>query len=191
MARTPSTMLELGTKVPEFSLIEPKTGNDVSNKDFDGDPLLVAFICNHCPFVVLIKDEFAKFAQEYQAKGVSVVAINSNDVENYPSDSPAKMVEFAEESGFTFPYLYDETQSVAKDYQAACTPDFFLFDGNGRLFYRGQLDSARPGNDSPNNGSDMRAAAEALLANASSPENQIASVGCGIKWKPDRAPSYA
>ncbi len=191
MARTPSTMLDLGTPAPAFTLVEPKTAKHVSKTDFDGKPLLVAFICNHCPFVVLLKDELAKFALEYQAKGLSVVAINSNDVENYPSDSPSMMIEFADEAGFNFPYLYDETQSAAKDYQAACTPDFFLFDEAGNLFYRGQFDGARPGNGIPNDGSDMRAAVDALLAKAGSPENQIASVGCGIKWKPNNAPSYA
>ena len=188
MARTPSRMLELGTVAPAFNLVEPKTGNYVSSGDFEGSPILVAFICNHCPFVVLIKDELAKFAQEYQTKGLSVVAVNSNDVKNYPSDSPEKMVEFADESGFSFPYLFDETQSVAKAYQAVCTPDFFLFDKTGKLFYRGQFDHARPGNGMPNDGSDMRTAAKAVLANHTPPENQLPSVGCGIKWKPGNEP---
>lgn len=191
MARTPSTMLELGTKAPPFDLVEPKTTNQISSKDFEGSPLLVAFICNHCPFVVLIKDELAKFADDYLSKGLSVVAINSNDAATYPSDSPDKMIEFAEESGFSFPYLFDETQSVAKAYQAACTPDFFLFNSDGELFYRGQFDGARPGNEQVNDGSDMRAATDALLAKNTAPENQIASLGCGIKWKPGNTPSYA
>lgn len=191
MARTPSIMLELGTKAPLFDLVEPKTGIQISNKDFEDSPLLIAFICNHCPFVVLIKEELAKFANDYHPKGLSIVAINSNDVENYPGDSPDKMIEFAEESGFTFPYLYDESQSVAKAYQAACTPDFFLFNGDGELFYRGQFDGARPGNDKTNDGRDMRAAADAVLAQSPAPENQIASLGCGIKWKPGNSPSYA
>ncbi len=190
MARTPSTMLELGTQAPAFTLPEPASGYSVSLSDYNGQPVLIAFICNHCPYVVLIKEEFAKFAEEYRAKGLNVVAISANDVESYPDDSPEKMISFGRENNFNFPYLYDETQETAKNYRAACTPDFFMFDGNHQLFYRGQFDDARPNSGITVSGKDMRQAAEALLNGKASPENQQASLGCNIKWKPGNEPSY-
>lgn len=190
MARTPSTMLALGTQAPNFSLPEPKTGNTVSLADYAGKPLLVAFICNHCPYVVHIRQAFVDFAKDYQAKGLDVVAISANDVANYPDDSPEKMAADAETYGYSFAYLYDESQEVAKAYQAACTPDFFLFDAQGKLAYRGQFDSARPRNDDPITGADMRAAADAILNGEQISAEQIPSLGCNIKWKADNAPDY-
>jgi thiol-disulfide isomerase/thioredoxin len=191
MARTPSTMLELGTTAPDFSLIEPATNKQISLSDFAGQPLLVAFISNHCPYVILIKEEFAKFAKQYQGKGLKVVAINANDVENYPDDSPDKMIEDVKSYNYDFPYLFDETQEVASQYQAACTPDFFMFDADHKLFYRGQFDDARPNTDTPVTGADMKAAAECLLNGDVAPEIQKASLGCNIKWKEGNEPSYA
>lgn len=191
MARTPSTMLELGTPAPDFSLLDPVTNQQVSLADFAGKPLLVAFICNHCPYVILIKEAFAQFAREYQDKGLQVVAINANDVENYPDDSPEKMIEDAKTFGYTFPYLYDETQQTARQYQAACTPDFFMFDANHELYYRGQFDDARPNTDIPVTGKDMKEAADRLLAGKDAPDVQKASLGCNIKWKAGNEPVYA
>ncbi len=190
MARTPSTMLELGSPAIDFSLPEPLTGKTVSLSDFAGKPLLVAFICNHCPYVLHIIDEFAAFAREYGEKGLQVVAINANDVANYPDDSPEKMVEMAKAKQFSFPYLFDESQETAKAYRAACTPDFFLFDADGKLVYRGQFDGARPKNDVPVTGEDMRAAADAVLAGQTPDEDQKPSLGCNIKWKPGNEPEY-
>jgi peroxiredoxin len=191
MARTPSTMLELGTPAPSFALPEPLTGKTVSLHDFDDKPaLLVAFICNHCPYVIHIRDTFIDFAREYADRGLQVVAINSNDVVNYPDDSPEKMAELAREAKMPFPYLYDESQSAAKAYQAACTPDFFLFDADRKLVYRGQFDASRPQNDEPVTGQDMRAAVDALLAGRPIPEDQVPSLGCNIKWKPGNEPEY-
>jgi thiol-disulfide isomerase/thioredoxin len=189
MARTPSTMLDLGTAAPVFSLLEPATGKIISLNDFAGKPVLVAFICNHCPYVVHIREAFAKFANEYQAKGLQVIAINANDVANYPDDSPEKMIEEVN-NYYSFPYLYDETQDVAKAYQAACTPDFFMFDAEHKLYYRGQFDDARPRNDEPVTGNDMIAAADALLAGQTAPADQKASLGCNIKWKAGNEPAY-
>ena len=191
MARTPSTMLELGTAAPEFSLIDPASNKQVSLSDFEGKPLLVAFICNHCPYVILIKEEFTKFAKEYQKKGLQVVAINANDVANYPDDSPEKMAEDVNNFGYTFPYLFDETQDVASQYQAACTPDFFMFDTDHKLYYRGQFDDARPNTDILVTGADMRKAADMLLNGEAVPETQKASLGCNIKWKEGNEPAYA
>lgn len=190
MARTPSTMLELDTEAPDFVLPEPATGNVVARKDFAGKPLLVAFICNHCPYVILIREAFAQLAREYQERGVAVVAINANDVDNYPDDSPEKMAEEVKAHGYTFPYLYDESQAVAKNYKAACTPDLFLFDENHRLFYRGQFDDARPGSETPVTGKDLRQALEQLLAHRYPPADQKASLGCNIKWKAGNEPDY-
>jgi len=190
MVRTVSTMLPLGTQAPDFSLPDPD-GNEVSLSDFAGKPaLLVMFICNHCPYVKHVRGELAKLAKEYQEKGVGVVAIMPNDVANYPDDSPAKMKEEIAEQGYTFPYLYDETQEVAKAYHAACTPDFFVFDAEQRLAYRGQLDSARPKNDEPITGADLRAALDAVLAGKAPAEDQRASLGCNIKWKAGNEPAY-
>ena len=191
MARTPSTMmLELGAPAPDFSLADPE-GRLFSLADFsDSEGLLVAFLCNHCPYVQHIRNELAIFAREYQPKGLAVVGINSNDVANYPDDSPEKMAEEVRNIGYTFPYLYDETQEVAKAYMAACTPDFFLFDKDRQLVYRGQFDGSRPGNDVPVTGNDLRAAADTLLAGQAIPADQIPSLGCNIKWKTGNEPAY-
>lgn len=190
MARTPSTMLELGTEAPDFTLPEPATGKIISRKDFNGKPLLLAFICNHCPYVIHIRDAFVQLAREYQQRGVIVIAINANDANNYPDDSPDKMAESASTYGFTFPYLFDESQEVAKAYQAACTPDIYLFDETHKLFYRGQFDDARPGNNTPVTGNDLRNALDKLLASRYPPADQKASLGCNIKWKPGNEPDY-
>ncbi len=190
MARTPSTMLPLGTPAPDFSLVNVN-GRTVSLADFSGaSALLVIFMCNHCPFVKHLAGALAQFAHEYIPRGLAVVGINSNDVANYPADSPEQMVREAEEQGYSFPYLYDETQGVAKVYRAACTPDFFLFDGNRKLVYRGQFDSSRPGNDQPITGADLRAAVDAALAGKKPSENQLPSIGCNIKWIPGNEPDY-
>lgn len=191
MVKTPSTMLPLGTELPHFELPEPAGGRIVSSADLDTDRgLLVAFLCNHCPFVKHIADPFADFAQEYGERGLAVVAVMSNDVASHPGDRPEKMAEEVRTRGYTFPYLYDETQEVAKAFRAACTPDFFLFDGDGRLAYRGQFDASRPGNDVPVTGEDLRAAADAVLEGASPDEDQVPSVGCNIKWKEGNAPAW-
>lgn len=190
MARTPSTMLGLGTPAADFSLLEPLTGKTVSLGDFAGKPLVVAFICNHCPFVKHIASKLAEIANEYQDKEVAFVAVNSNDVANYPDDSPEKMVEFIREYGLGFPYLFDETQAVAKSYRAACTPDFYLFDAGHRLVYRGQFDAARPGNDQPVTGADLSDAIKAVLANLPVPDEQTPSLGCNIKWQSGNEPDY-
>jgi peroxiredoxin len=190
MARTPSTMLPLGTKAPDFSLVNVD-GRTVSLADFNGAPaLLVMFICNHCPFVKHLADALASFAGEYLAKKVAIVAINSNDVASYPADSPEQMVHEAEDRGYPFPYLYDETQEVAKAYRAACTPDFFLFDGNRQLVYRGQFDSSRPDNGQSITGADLRSAIDAVLAGKKPNEKQLPSIGCNIKWIAGNEPDY-
>lgn len=190
MVRTLSTMLPLGTTAPNFSLPNID-GSIVSLDDFRGVPaLLVMFICNHCPYVKHIADPLAQLCAEYQAKGVAVAAINSNDVANYPDDAPAKMAAEAAARGYTFPYLFDETQEVAKAYCAACTPDFYVFDGDRRLVYRGQLDDSRPGNGKPVTGADLRAALDAVLAGNAPPADQRPSMGCNIKWKPGNEPDY-
>jgi len=184
-------MLPLGTVAPAFSL---KDTNDkfVSLDDFEGaKAFLVAFICNHCPYVKHIRTGLAALGKEYRPRGVAVVAINSNDVKNYPEDSPAKMIEEVKIAGYTFPYLFDESQDVAKAYHAACTPDFFLFDGARKLVYRGQLDDSRPGNGIPVTGRDLRDALDAKLAGKPIAEKQKPSVGCNIKWKPGNTPRYA
>jgi thiol-disulfide isomerase/thioredoxin len=190
MSRTPSTMLELTTKAPEFILPNPVTGDDISLTNYIGKPILIAFICNHCPYVIHIADALAKFADNYQSQGLNIIAINANDVENYADDSPEKMIDAVSKYGYNFPYLYDKTQQTAKAYQAACTPDFFLFDAEHRLYYRGQFDSSRPGNNVPVTGGDMRNAAELLLAGKPAPEEQLASLGCNIKWKAGNEPEY-
>ncbi len=190
MVKTASTMLSLGTAAPDFALPNID-GGTVSLSDFkDAPALLVMFICNHCPFVKHIAAELAKLGSDYQAKGVAVVAINSNDVENYPDDAPAKMKEEAESQGYTFAYLYDETQEVAKAYHAACTPDFYVFDGHGKLAYRGQLDASRPENGIPVTGEDLRAALDAILASKPAANEQTPSIGCNIKWKQGNEPEY-
>jgi peroxiredoxin len=183
-------MLPLDTTAPNFKL--PDThGKLVSLDDFKDSPaLLVAFICNHCPYVKHIQAQFAALAKEYQSRGVGVVAINSNDVESYPEDSPKKMAEEIKQVGYTFPYLYDETQEVAKAYRAACTPDLYLFDRDHRLVYRGQFDDSRPGNGRPVTGADLRTALDAVLAGRAVPASQRPSMGCNIKWKRRNAPDY-
>ena len=190
MPETPSTMLELGTTLPSFSLPD-FDGKTVSDADFKGsNALLVAFICKHCPFVRHIRSEFARFAKEYEAKGLKVVAIMSNSVEEFPEDGPEGMKQEAAEAGYVFPYLYDEDQKVAKTFKAACTPDLFLFDGNRRLAYRGQFDGSRPKNNVPVTGADLRAATDAVLAGQKPSEQQRPSMGCNIKWYPGNEPEY-
>jgi len=190
MVRTPSTMLPLGTPAPDFSLLNVD-GKTISLSDFDEAPaLLVIFMCNHCPFVIHVADPLAQLTQEYLARGVAIVGINSNDVANYPADSPEQMVTEAEQRGYTFSYLYDETQEVAHAYRAACTPDFFLFDANKQLVYRGQMDSSRPDSGIPVTGEDLRAALDAVLAGEKPAEDQRVSIGCNIKWKPGNEPEY-
>jgi peroxiredoxin len=190
MAATPSTMPPVGMDAPDFTLPDAFEKRH-SLRDFDGSQgLLVAFICAHCPFVVHIRKEFGAFAGEYQNKGLAVVGIVSNDMAQYPQDGPEGMVKEAEEGGYTFPYLLDETQEVAKAYRAACTPDFFLFDAERKLVYRGQFDGSRPGNGLPVTGEDLRAAADAVLAGEPVPGDQHSSIGCNIKWKPGNAPDY-
>ena len=184
MSETPSTMLELGTSAPHFRLSDPY-GKSVSSDDFkDARAFLVVFMCNHCPYVKHLRSQFAELAKEYQGRGAAVVGINSNDVDNYPDDSPEKMAEEIKLAGYTFPYLYDESQEVAKAYRAACTPDFFLFNRDHRLVYRGQFDDSRPGNGRPVTGRDMRAALDATLEGRPVSGDQTPSVGCNIKWKP-------
>ncbi len=190
MARTPSTMLELGTAAPDFSLPEPTSGNTVSLSDFAGKPLVVIFWCNHCPFVKHIASRVGELADTYLPKDVAFVSITSNDVEYKPDDGVDKMPAFIAEYGIHFPYLYDESQEVAKAYQAACTPDFYLFDADHKLAYRGQVDDARPGNDAPVTGADLEDAIKALLANLPVPDEQKASLGCNIKWKAGNEPGY-
>ena len=190
MVKTASTMLPLGTTAPEFSLINVN-GQTVSRTDFqDAKGLLVIFMCNHCPFVIHLADQLAQFARDYHDAGLAIVAISSNDVSNHPQDSPEQMVHEAEQRGYIFPYLYDEEQEVAKAYHAACTPDFFLFDGNHQLVYRGQFDSSRPDSGIPVTGEDLRQAVDAMLAGQPVSADQKPSLGCNIKWKEQQAPDY-
>lgn len=188
-----SHMLELGTLAPDFALpdfgVEGEGGaRTVSTHDLPVDrPLLVMFICNHCPFVIHVQDELARLARDY-ADRVTIVAINSNNPETHPDDAPEKMTEKARQAGYTFAYLFDETQETAKAYKAACTPDFYLFDANRRLVYCGQLDDSRPKSDTPVTGADLRAAIDAALAGDPAPSDQKPSIGCGIKWKPGNEP---
>jgi len=192
MALTPSTMLPLGTTAPPFALPDVVSGKTISHETFRGRPaLLVMFICNHCPYVKHVRAELAKLGRDLAERNVGVVAISSNDPAAYPDDSPEKMAIEAREAGYSFPYLFDADQSVAAAYRAACTPDFFLFDGQQRLVYRGQLDGSRPGNGIPVTGRDLRAAVDAVLAGKPVSEDQTPSIGCNIKWKPGRAPEYA
>lgn len=189
-----SAMLELGTAMPAFSL--PDFGNagangarTVSSEDLaSGRPVLVMFICNHCPFVVHIQDQLRSLGEDYEGR-VSIVAINANNAETHPADAPPKMTEKAAEARWVFPYLYDESQAVAQAFDARCTPDFFLFDGDQKLAYRGQLDASRPSNAEPVDGASLRAALDAVLAGEPAPEPQTPSLGCGIKWKPGNEPS--
>ena len=189
MTATPSTMLALGTTMPVFRL--PSTmGEIVSSESFASRPLLVAFICHHCPFVRHIRREFSRFATEFQERGLAIVGINSNDTVAFPEDGPDGMRQEAVEAGYTFPYLFDETQSVAKAFKAACTPDLFLFDARGTLVYRGQFDDSRPRSPMPVTGADIRAAAAAVLSGNAVPTTQKPSIGCNIKWIAGNEPDY-
>ena len=191
MARTESTMLELGTKAPEFRLPDVVSGRTVSPGDFaDAKALLVMFICSHCPFVKHVEGELARIGRDYADSGLAIVAISSNDAESHPDDAPAGLREQAERLGFSFPYCYDESQEVARAYRAACTPDLYLFDADRKLVYRGQLDDSRPGNDLPVTGADLRAALDAALAGEAIPAEQRPSIGCNIKWKSGNEPDY-
>ena len=184
MARTPTNQIPLGFKAPDFELPEPLTGRMVSLEEVMGKKgTLVMFICNHCPFVIHVRDELVSIGNDYMPKGIGMVAINSNDVANYPADSPDKMKELEKGEKFPFPYLFDDSQDTAKAYDAACTPDFNLFDADGKCVYRGQLDGARPGNDVPVSGSDLRKAMDLVLNGDKVPEDQMPSIGCNIKWK--------
>ena len=187
MVATGSTMIPLGTQAAEFTLPDT-TGGTRSLSDFSGVPLLVMFICNHCPFVKHIAAKLADLGHEYQARGFGIVAINSNDAEKYAEDGPEKMAEEATSRGYSFPYLFDESQDVARAYTAACTPDFFVYDGDHRLVYRGQLDDSRPGNEIPVTGADLRAALDAVIEGRPALTEQKPSVGCSIKWKPGNQP---
>ena len=190
MVATPSTMLALGTPLPAFSLPD-FDGRIVSSSDFGQAPaLLVAFICQHCPFVRHIRSEFSRFAREYQTRGLAIVAINSNDIDAFPQDAPDGMREESRSAGYVFPYLFDESQAVAKLYRAACTPDLFLFDSSRRLVYRGQFDDSRPRAATPITGRDIRAAADAVLESRPVPAAQRPSIGCNIKWRPGNEPNY-
>ncbi len=190
MVKTVSTMLPLGTTAPDFSLLNVD-GRTLSRDDFRGTKaFLVMFICNHCPFVKHIADGLTALAQDYLPRGVAIVAINSNDSTKYPDDSPEQMIHEAEMRGYPFPYLFDETQEVAQEYHAACTPDFFLFDKDQKLAYRGQLDASRPGNGIPVTGEDLRRALDAVLAGQEVPEPHKPSIGCNIKWREGHEPEY-
>ena len=185
----PSTMIPLGTTAPAFSLPDVSTRETVSNADFDDQPLLlVVFLGNHCPYVLHAIPELARIGRDYRDQGVAMVAISANDAEQYPEDGPAAMVEFAADHGLTVPYLYDESQAVAAAYDAAFTPDIYLFDTDRKLVYRGQLDGSRPRNDVPVDGRDLRAALDAALDGRPIPEPQLPSAGCSIKWKAGNAP---
>ena len=184
MARTPTTQIELGFKAPEFSISDTVSGETFTYNKLKGEKgTVVVFICNHCPFVIHVLDEILNIAREYQNKGIGFIAISSNDVINYPDDSPEKMKELAIQKNFPFPYLYDETQDVAKAYDAACTPDFSVFDKNDICVYRGQMDDSRPGNDEPVNGKDLRKVMNYLLEDKELDFEQKPSLGCNIKWK--------
>jgi peroxiredoxin len=190
MARTPSQMLPLGTPAPEFNLPDADRKMHSLDDAAGSCAYLVMFICNHCPFVKHVADELARLGKDCQEKGVAVFAINSNDVESHPADGPDKMKEEAASRGYTFPYVLDGDQSVAKAYEAACTPDFYLFDADRRLVYRGQLDSSRPGNDEPVDGADLRRAIDAVLAGEPVAAEQLPSLGCNIKWKAGNEPAW-
>lgn len=183
MARTPSNMLPLGTKAPDFELLDTVSDQNLALNDIKGEKgTVIMFICNHCPFVIHVNPQIVKLAKEYQEKGIAFVAISSNDVENYPQDAPHLMKKKAMEEDYTFPYLYDETQEVAKSYDAACTPDFYLFNSEMALVYRGQLDDSRPGNGLPLTGTDLKNAMDAVLNGKEVDSNQKPSLGCNIKW---------
>ncbi len=190
MAKTLSTMKDLGTPAPDFKLPDP-SGKVYGLDDFKNAPVLVMmFLCNHCPYVIHVREQLSELVKEYQRKGAAFVGISSNDVEHYPDDRPEKMAEIAEQCGFSFPYLYDESQDVAKAYEAACTPDFFIYDHRRHLVYRGQMDNARPGNDELNDGRDLRMALDLALKGQQINGPQKPSMGCNIKWKKGAEPSY-
>lgn len=191
MALTASTMLPIGTKAPDFQLPDVVSGETISLTTFAGKKvLLVMFTCKHCPFVKHVQDELANLGKDYTNRDVGIVAISANDVNKYPDDAPEQLKTIAQELNFTFPLCYDESQETAKAYTAACTPDFFLFDADQRLVYRGQLDDSRPSNGKPVTGKDLRAALDTVLAGQSVNSDQKPSVGCNIKWKPGNEPSY-
>lgn len=184
MALTPSTMTPLGSKAPDFKLKDTISDSELGLEDVKSDTAtVIMFICNHCPYVKHVQQGFVKLANDYREKSISFVAINSNDVANYPEDSPQKMKEVADNLGYPFPYLFDETQEVAKAYDAACTPDFFVYDKDLKLVYRGQMDDSRPGNGKPVTGRDIRNVLDSMLNNTPVSENQVPSIGCNIKWK--------
>ncbi|MGB3788815.1 MAG: thioredoxin family protein [Phormidesmis sp.] len=191
MVRTESTMLPLGTTAPSFELEDVVSGNTVSLDTFKGKKgLLLMFICQHCPFVKHVEDQLGQIGQDYVPKGIGILAVSANNIESHPQDSPENMREQVKRANFNFPYAYDATQAVAKSYTAACTPDFFLFDGDFKLAYRGQLDDSRPGNDLPVDGKDLRAALDKVVAGESVSETQKPSIGCNIKWIPGKEPAY-
>ena len=188
----PSTMLALGTKAPEFELPDVVTGLPVGIRDFDGKrALLVMFICRHCPYVRHVRGELARLGRDFAESDLAIVAISSNDPAEYPEDAPESLAEDARQAGYAFPYLFDETQEIARAYTAACTPDFFLFDADRALVYRGQLDDSRPSNGLPVTGEDLRAAIDAVLSGGPVAQEQRASIGCGIKWRAGNEPAYA
>ncbi len=191
MARTESTMLKLGSPAPDFSLPEVETGENISLSYFaDKKALLVMFICRHCPYVKHIERELAAIGLDYADKGLGILAISANDAGSYPDDKPESLREMKDELGFIFPYCHDDSQTIAKAYTAACTPDFFLFDNQRKLAYRGRLDASRPGNDKPLTGEDLRTAIDQLLSGADVSDEQLPSIGCNIKWKPGNEPDY-
>ncbi len=191
MVLTPSTMLPLGTRAPDFNLFDATSGKNVALADFaKKKALVVMFICNHCPYVKHVRDGLASFGRDYAKQNVAIVAISANDPESHPDDAPDKMALEAKSAGYRFPYLFDATQSVAKSYTAACTPDFFVFDAFRKLVYRGQFDASRPGNGVPVTGADLRAAVDALLADKPIANAQRASIGCNIKWRAGNEPNY-
>ncbi len=191
MVRTESTMLPLGTAAPSFSLEDVVSGKTITLSDFKGKKgFLVMFICQHCPFVKHIENELANIGQDYVPQGIGVLAISASSIETHPQDSPDNMREQVSRAHFNFPYAYDASQAVAKSYTAACTPDFFLFDGDLKLAYRGQLDDSRPGNEKPVNGKDLKAALDQLVSGQSVPTDQMPSIGCNIKWAPGNEPAY-
>lgn len=192
MSLTPSTMMDLGTHAPDFALPDVRTGEIVKLNDFaDKEVLLVVFMCAHCPYVKLIESELASIGRDYMHRSFGMVAISANDATNYPDDAPPKLKEQAEQFGFVFPYLYDETQTTARAYRAACTPDIYLFNRQRELVYRGQLDDARPGNGKPVTGQNLRVAIECLYEGTPMPVTQLPATGCNIKWKPGNAPEYS
>ena len=190
MVQTPSTMLPLGTKAPEFTLLEPASGKTRSLSDIKAPATVIMFICNHCPFVIHVRDEITRLEHDYAADGVAFIGINANPEDTYPQDGPENMAALVREMGWKFPFLYDGSQDVAKAYHAACTPDFYVFDKDKKLAYRGQLDDSRPSNGKPVTGTDLRAAIDAVLAGRPAPLEQRPSIGCNIKWKAGNEPDY-